>query len=206
VILLIAFLLASRGTRRSMFAGLIAMSVLVASAGVVTSLGETGELERPRVLSRYELLLQTNRGGSVSVREDMYAIAIDQFTPLGYGMGTWPLLVDGMDHESYPHNIFLELLFEQGVPGLLVFLGFLFIVSTYSLRYIRLAPSRHLKVFTIVGYTSFVYSMMVAQTSGDLYDNRMIWLFAGIVLVTIVLCHESQREEGGLSNSKSGEQ
>lgn len=40
---------------------------------------------------------------------------------------------------------------------------------------------------------SFIYAVLIAQTSGDLYDNRYIWFFAGFLLACDTMWHAEPR-------------
>jgi len=45
---------------------------------------------------------------------------------IGEGTGNFGFLFYGSDVQAYPHNIFVELFYENGVIGLLLFLSLLF--------------------------------------------------------------------------------
>jgi len=104
---------------------------------------------------------------------------------LGVGTGGWPVAVYGLDMRTYPHNFFVEMAAEHGVviTGLLAAL-----FAGVALRWIpayRRAGSedRSLLVLTLV---LFVYLFANIQFSGDLIDNRLIWILLGAMELAMV--------------------
>lgn len=96
----------------------------------------------------------------------------------GTGMGNFSTLFDCYHKVSYPHNIFLEVLFEQGLIGFVFLLiGILILVREIKdVIGIDLKEYRHLFLSFVL---SFFYFLLNAQLSGDLFDNRYLWLFWG---------------------------
>lgn len=85
-----------------------------------------------RMVKRWEVFLYQDGGGdSVSRRLEHYDNAINIITNetfLGIGFGNYGKYIDGFHSNSYPHNIFLELLVENGLIGALPFLLCLFLI------------------------------------------------------------------------------
>lgn len=52
---------------------------------------------------------------------------------LGYGTGSYGILSENIDERAYPHNIFLEILVENGVLGLLMLVSF-FVLIIYAIQ------------------------------------------------------------------------
>ncbi len=96
----------------------------------------------------------------------------------GTGIGNFSNLFDCYHKVSYPHNIFLEVLFEQGLIGFVFFLiGILMLViEIKDVIRIDIKEYRHLFLSFVL---SFFYFLLNAQLSGDLFDNRYLWLFWG---------------------------
>jgi O-antigen ligase len=111
---------------------------------------------------------------------------------LGVGTGGWPVAVYGLDMRTYPHNFFVEIASEHGVvvTGLLiaVFVG---MVARWVPAYRRAQDDdRALLALTLV---LFVYLLVNVQISGDLIDNRLIWILLGAMELAIVFSYRNGR-------------
>lgn len=51
----------------------------------------------------------------------------------GWGIGSYPVYAYGIDQQAYPHNIFLEIMSELGIFGLVIFMMLLFYAVRNSL-------------------------------------------------------------------------
>lgn len=95
--------------------------------------------------------------------------------PWGAGTGGFPTLLFMRDFRLYPHNIFAELLIENGVPGFLLFVIFLCLVWRSAWRLSRRRTAgRWLAVL-------FAMALLNAQVSGDVGTNEWIWFWAGMI-------------------------
>jgi O-antigen ligase len=102
---------------------------------------------------------------------------------LGQGIGSWSMFYYGRDTREYPHNLFLEIMFEEGALGqilLLLFLSFLAIATR------KMLVTTEFRFGVLAGLTS--YCVCISMFSGDLDDNRILWLWAGI---TIAICRNA---------------
>ena len=92
---------------------------------------------------------------------------------LGTGIGSWRFEIYGVDGRGYPHNIFLEIWFELGLIGLVIFLMLLIpFVKNLRLRY---------------KYVSFyvpVYLLLNMLKSSGLEDLRVFFCFAYFFLLS----------------------
>jgi len=158
---------------------LAAMVVSLAVIGLAIYVSSAEEL--PRTLDR---LMGTTGGGELKGtagdRANTYERAVELWQlnfVLGHGAGSWPLL-NGRpdDFPSHPHNLFLELLVESGVVGLVIFL----ILLTNSLKRISLVQmaSDPLAMTTVLVTVNMFCNTMV---SGDLSDNRTLFLLIGLL-------------------------
>lgn len=76
------------------------------------------------------------RPSTVTLRLEMWGDAIESSTAIGHGFGTYfqlaPLISSRFDQgrnvEMHPHNVFVEILFELGLPGLLLALAFYMLI------------------------------------------------------------------------------
>jgi O-antigen ligase len=129
------------------------------------------------------LFTKGNSSGSAGERLDYYRAtlgAIPDHLVLGTGVGSWSRFYYGSDLRNYPHNLFLEIAFEEGLLGLAVFFLFLFSVGVAIFRMLRESRSHFLALGLMV-----LYCVLVSLFSGDLDDNRVLFFWAG---VTLAIC------------------
>lgn len=91
----------------------------------------------------------------------------------GVGIGSYNLLILGIDELYYPHNIFLETFVETGILGLTLILILVF----YLFR------NRQLNLVFII----CIYYFINAQLSGDINGNNMFFIFGELCLLQILL-------------------
>lgn len=96
---------------------------------------------------------------------------------LGHGIGSWPVIVLSIDDRGYPHNMFLEVLFELGTLGLtlLVCLILVALKGLFQRDALTHDPSR---MFVLL---LFVNVFVNAMVSGDISDNRAVFLALGLM-------------------------
>lgn len=101
---------------------------------------------------------------------------------IGWGTGSFAHHVPDA-HARYPHNIFLELYAENGVPGLALLLLLLAGTAGIWFKALRLCPrgSPGEKEQAYLLAALLVFSFLVAQVSGDTVDSRWIW-FSGFLI------------------------
>ncbi|MFX4153515.1 O-antigen ligase family protein [Aliarcobacter butzleri] len=109
---------------------------------------------------------------SVLTRIDLYEKSINFIleNPWGTGFASFGLLFLGEDVRFYPHNIFLEILVELGIGGLIIFILFIYNgFKSYSSK----------NIFFYLFFIAFIN----AQFSGDLTSNSymFIYLFLSVV-------------------------
>jgi O-antigen ligase len=133
---------------------------------------KTGEIE--------SLFTEGTSSGSAGERLGFYkaTIAAIPNQPLwGTGIGSWSTFYFGDDQRNYPHNLFLEIAFEEGLIGLAAFLALLAMVGISIYRMIGNSSSHFLVLGLLV-----LYSVINSMFSGDLDDNRMLWMWIGVAL------------------------
>ncbi len=137
----------------------------------------------PVTLQRATLLVQEEGGGySAAERAHYYGWAIESWHRhpiIGSGVGSFPILYDRPDAPFYPHNIFLELLAEQGVLGLALFLLVL-LAAARQVRYRDLARDPLLLLVVLFALNTFVN----AQVTADLPSNRMLFATLGLLALS----------------------
>ncbi len=94
-----------------------------------------------------------------------------------FGIGTGGF--SGLNVESYPHNILLEVAAELGLIGLVVLVGFLVTSLTRLISTWRVAW-REEKLDAAVLIALFLTALVNAFFSGAIQDNHEIWLWAGL--------------------------
>src|SRR5574337_201965 len=82
-------------------------------------------------------------------------------------------MLDSPSGRRYPHNLVLELGCELGVAGLALLLLTLFL-AVRSARGLAAVPGDGGVAGTLLAL--FVFWFLNAQLSGDVFDNRWIWL------------------------------
>jgi O-antigen ligase len=104
----------------------------------------------------------------------------------GHGTGAYAVDYTGVDVRAYPHNMILELLYEQGLVGAVVLSMFLWLIFR---RWRRASKSVQLyglgiDVFRTVHIAGlmFLFTFLQAMKSGDIDGNRFMFLCAGMVV------------------------
>jgi len=157
-------------------------------------------------MDRYALLLERSitrllmltdlESGSVSERFSQLIFSFEKIFHkavnflFGLGIGSFGILYEGVDERNYPHNVVLEIWFELGVVGLILFL---FMLYLYFKR-IRF----HLNFLLI-----FIYLLLNSLKSYSLIDLRIMFGIISVLaihpLVSFIL---KENKEMGTGNSK----
>lgn len=105
----------------------------------------------------------------------------------GWGLGSWSMIYWQQDIRQYPHNLFWEVLVEQGLTGLAALALFLFAVfrQLHECRKDTAAPFPFL-------LPCLVYLISIALFSGDLVDDRFIWFWCGLALTACALAQHAR--------------
>jgi hypothetical protein len=144
------------------------------------------------VVQRTAGLFAAGRRVSNLVRTRLLEVSMDALStvsPLGLGTGGFPSLFRLPDDRYYPHNIFLEVLLESGIIGLVLFLLFLALVFARWRgwrKYLRARPdssavAEDSALHRTVG-AIFLFALANAQFSGDIWVNEWVWVAAGMVV------------------------
>lgn len=116
---------------------------------------------------------------SAGERADHYARAVELWseTPvIGQGAGGWSIAVGSGDVARHPHNLFLEVLVEGGLVGLIL----LVMLLATALRPVSMARLRT-DPFALCSLMLFANAFLNAMVSGDLPDNRTMFLMLGLL-------------------------
>ncbi|MBL7109975.1 MAG: O-antigen ligase family protein [Candidatus Marinimicrobia bacterium] len=95
----------------------------------------------------------------------------------GLGAGGFSSLFIWRDWRWYPHNVFFEIMVEFGLVGITIFTCFL-LAALNDIRkgLIKGSLSDHSALWIAATLVMFI----AAQFSGDINDNRLLWMLIGI--------------------------
>ena len=116
---------------------------------------------------------------SITLRLNYYVSTFKMFlaSPFrGSGLGSWFFFQNLNDVAWHPHNIFLEILSETGLIGLLLFIGFLY----SALRKMRLNLVSRSSLQTSL-FLLLIFSFLNALKTGDLNDNLFLFTILGLL-------------------------
>jgi O-antigen ligase len=142
-------------------------------------------------LERFDSLInESDTDTSAQARRLVMDQAWQLFTtsPLvGHGTGSVSAFGAGQE-QVYPHNILLELAAETGLVGLGLYLTIVSMVLWRLLSRLSNASAQQPLWLTLLALVLF--ALLNAMVSGDLSDNRDMWLFAGIALAATEIGEE----------------
>lgn len=126
----------------------------------------------------------SDHGRSYNTRVMHVEISLEimsRYPLMGVGWGNYIRFL-GTEDRDYPHNIFLEIGSEFGLPALFIFC--LIIMAGY-LRMLQmmawLSGDKESFCILITIFTLFTYLLFCVQFSGDLNDNKDLWFMLGAV-------------------------
>jgi O-antigen ligase len=163
--------------------------LLLAAGGLALFATTTGRLA---TFDRLERL--TEEGNPRTELYEEWTKVWPQAPLLGHGTGSWPILRGRPDQTSYPHNLFLELLVENGVVGLVLFL----VVVGVALWPVSLARMRR-DSQALCALMLFLGALANAMTSGDLPGNRAMFMMLGVLALFAVRPLGSGMRAGALA-------
>ena len=126
------------------------------------------------------MLTGGSTSGSAGKRVNFYRATLEAIPNqplLGTGIGSWSKFYYGNDQRNYPHDLLMEIAFEEGLVGLAAFLALLGLSAISIVRMIGDSRSHFLVLGLLV-----MYCVIVSLFSGDLDDNRVLWLWMGVAL------------------------
>ena len=147
-----------------------------------------------RLTNRFKVMLQgdTKQNESLSVRYELYNKSYQMFSSnpvFGIGLGAFGLYAIGEDIRDHPHNMFLEVLIEQGIIGLILLL---IIFSPLLLKvYPKLIKSKDSTYF-ICG-AIFIYESINVIKSSSIVENRPYFSIIGICFVAYLLLNTNKK-------------
>jgi O-antigen ligase len=176
------------GKLRSSTAILTVLFLIVGVGGAYFALRQTDmDKYSAKATEMQTMATGGSASGSAAKRLDFYRATIEAIPnqPLfGTGIGSWGIFYYGNDARGYPHNLLLEIGYEEGIGGLIAFLGLLMVVGIALVRMVRDSHSHFLVLGLLV-----LYCVIVSLFSGDLDDNRVLWLWIGVGLSVCRIVH-----------------
>jgi O-antigen ligase len=170
--------------RSKIIVALIAMLALVCAG---TAFYFLRDMAGGKYSEKADELVQMAEGkgssGTAAERINFYHAAFREVTDrpiLGLGVGGWSVYYFGKDERAYPHDLLLEITTEEGLAG--VFAFSLFLIAIYR-------ASRDLSNLTggYFGVLSglLLFTLIATAFSGDLDDDRVLWLWSGMTLAVL---------------------
>ncbi len=139
------------------------------------------------------------RVSTIATRLNFWEMSLKQWTGsvfsffFGIGAGGFSSLFVWRDFRWYPHNIFVEVLVEQGIVGLTL----LCLMVVLAVRHLLRARKQGvISEYSSVWIASTIVSFFAAQFSGDLNDNRILLMFLAIALSSVHLDGLFMKERG----------
>lgn len=194
LIVLFLSLAVVRSTSAQVSKKMICLGILIAiSAGTVAllliehlpSVARTFSLKENELA---ELADSESPGGTAGMRLAYYKAAFEGFERkpvVGWGTGAWPLYYWQVDKKTYPHNIFLETAFEQGLLGLASFLALLGAAFRKIFRFLRSQDGRFAFLFPVM-----VFNLAVTCFSGDI-TTKALWFWLGTIFAAARIAQNS---------------
>jgi hypothetical protein len=142
-------------------------------------------------------------GGTAGQRLQFYSRAWEGFKQkpiFGWGLGAWVTYYYGYDSTTayhgtkiafltdYPHNIILEVAFEQGIVGLSALIALLAIACSRVIRLLKTADGRYAFMCPL-----FLYCLSAGMFSDDI-NNRVLWTWCGTVFAVSRLAIQEAAE------------
>jgi O-antigen ligase len=184
---------------RALRSTMIALLLLVVAVGMGTVREEALSQE---IVERYAVLehpFQTDAAGADRLQYWRSAWETFQDHPLfGIGAGGWGMVWNKQDYRDFPHNIFLEILCEEGMVGGLLFSLFFFGTMRLVWKVMRhpLTTTRG-KTLAIWAIGTLTFAGLDAQLSGDIQTNDYIWMAAAIICVLARISANAQHPQPG---------
>ena len=96
----------------------------------------------------------------------------------GIGVSEFSYISANREGKLYPHNIFMEIILELGIVGLILFiLPFLFLLNDFIITKNKINNEENRQI--ILWIMLIILFFLNAQVSGSINDNRLLWFFQG---------------------------
>lgn len=179
---LIALLLSGVLTAMVMLKGIVArvcMSTLLVAAIVFAAIGALEFLPKGFVEQRF-----TEKVQNLSLRLPGYSALVQVLVEsdpvallIGHGTGDYGYFALGHEGRYYPHNMFLEVAYENGILGVCVVIAAVCYPLVVLVRASRLQLETTHRILLAGLSASYMAALINAQVSGDLGANFLIGIF-----------------------------
>ena len=135
-------------------------------------------------------------GGLLDFRADLLAYGwqlLKQHPLIGAGIGGFRYSSPNPGLYKWPHDIFIELACELGIPAALIGVAVFGSAIRESIRQLRDTPSPYF-TFSMIAAALLWIGVVAAITTGNVNSDRSIWLF--ISLVFVIRSYRLERREG----------
>jgi O-antigen ligase len=122
--------------------------------------------------------------GSYNSRLDFWSYSgnlIAHSPVIGVGTGGWGVQRRLFEERIYPHNIFIEVACEYGLGMLALLLSYFGWLAWRARSLVRAPLDRRHAIYASGLVACLVFWFASVQVSGDVIDNRNLWLFAVLV-------------------------
>jgi len=191
---LIAFVLFSANSLGSLFKSIFRLAFVLFALGAFSLM--ISSFLSLTTLHRLEILLEEPEGGtSAQGRLERIGGALRQISEapvFGQGVGSFYWYYgDPTLTRDYPHNIILELWAETGMVGLFLF----FLLVFHAVRKTKWAKLSQAPMH-FVAILLLVNTFLNAMVSGDVPDNRLLFVALGLItgLPTLSLASKGERK------------
>lgn len=141
-------------------------------------------------------LLSARSTAVLGFRNDLMSLAwrlIQEHPLLGVGIGGYPYYSPDPQDYGWPHNIFLELGSELGVVAAAIFVALVAWCFWEAFKEFR-SPTFPLRNIAAVVFSLLIFGFLQMIKSGDINDNRGMWLYLGLPFLLRLLDVNCQAE------------
>jgi O-antigen ligase len=177
-----AFIIARKKLSRASFP----LAFIVVIAAVVYMFVKLPEEQTHRIANLFKSRYET--GEAVETRTGPFGWVLKNSwkSPVwGNGTGAFAMDYAQVDRREYPHNVFLELLYENGIIGVVLLLMFLWLVFKRWLIARSYAdvgfPIQTVNIVGLLGLL-FLYNFLQSMKSSDIDGNRFFFFTCGLIL------------------------
>jgi len=122
------------------------------------------------------------------------AMAMIKGQPLfGFGYGIFPYIIGYYVPQvpnADPHNTYLMIAAEMGIPGLIIFLAILFMLIKNSWWLLRHIKDRYFKAFAL-GMLGCLFGLIVANIFGSRLNSEEVssyfWILSGLLMRAVIM-------------------
>lgn len=191
ILWLIGLKLKKKASKKSMLSFSAIVILVIIGIVIINSGGISGGFQ-DFISNRY---LEGTGDGSVGSRVEILNSGFNYLGQesilglvFGNGLGDYGFLMlnsgfySGESNALYPHNIFVEVFYETGLIGLVLFLALIIKVITINLKRSRILFDKNMISISLkCSFAIFYFSLIGALFSGDLSGNFMV--FVSIILI-----------------------